>query len=90
MKKGMERTPRTRNEIIASILESANGGGANMQKLMYNAYMSHGILKKYLALMIEIGLVEQDSISRTFQTTSEGIQFLRIHNRLVELMRVRS
>ena len=89
-KRAMERTQRTRTEIIATILQAAIGGGAKMQKLQYSAYMSYGMLKEYLAVLIESGLVKQDSKTRTFQTTPEGVEFLKTHSRLVELMKVKS
>jgi len=81
-----KRKNRTRTEIMASILESANGGGSNLQKLMYDAYLSHGMLKDYLTSMTEYGFIECDSVIRKFRTTPAGMDFLRTHSHLIDLM----
>ena len=42
---------RDRNEIIAQILESANGNRIGLTKIMYDVYLSHAITRDYLVLL---------------------------------------
>jgi predicted transcriptional regulator len=76
---------RDKNEIIAQILESANGNRVRLTKIMYDVYISHTVTKEYLTLLIEKGLIQYLDGERTFKTTEKGMNFLRIHNRAQEL-----
>jgi predicted transcriptional regulator len=76
---------RDRHEITAQILESANGNGVRLSKIMYDGYLSHTATKEYLGLLIEKGLIEYLDGERTFKTTEKGMNFLHIHNRVQEL-----
>lgn len=73
---------RDRNEIIAQILETANGNRVRLTKIMYNAYLSHSLTREYVRLLIEKGLIEYLDGERTFQTTEKGMNFLQIHKRV--------
>ena len=77
---------RDRNEIIAQILESTNGDRVRLTKIMYDVYLSHGLTKEYVRLLIEKGLMEYLDGERTFKTTDQGINFLRIHHKVQELI----
>ena len=76
---------RDRNEIIAQILESANGNRIRLTKIMYDVYLSHAMTREYLVLLIKKGLIEYLDGERSFKTTDKGMNFLRIHNRVQEL-----
>lgn len=76
---------RNRNEIIAQILESANGNRVRLTKIMYDVYLSHTLTKEYVSLLIEKGLIEYQDGERTFKTTEKGMNFLSIHNRVQEM-----
>jgi predicted transcriptional regulator len=76
---------RDRSEIIAQILESANGNRVRLTKIMYDGYLSHTLTKEYVAMLIEKGLIEYQDGERTFKTTEKGLNFLRIYNRVQEL-----
>jgi predicted transcriptional regulator len=76
---------RDRNEIIAQILETANGNRVRLTKIMYDVFLSHGLTKEYVRLLIEKGLIEYLDGERTFKTTDRGMNFLCIHNRVQEL-----
>ena len=76
---------RDRNEIIAQILETANGNRVRLTKIMYDVFLSHTLTKEYVRLLIEKGLIEYLDGERTFKTTEKGMNFLRIHNSLQEL-----
>jgi predicted transcriptional regulator len=49
---------------------------------MYDVYLSHGLTKEYVRLLIEKGLMEYLDGERTFKTTDKGMNFLRIHNKV--------
>jgi predicted transcriptional regulator len=76
---------RDRNEIIAQILQSANGNRVRLTKIMYDVYLSHTLTKEYLVLLIEKGLIDYLDGERTFKTSEKGMNFLSIHNRVQEL-----
>ena len=81
----MDMKYRDRNEIIAQILETANGNRVRLTKIIYAVYLSHTLTKEYLRLLIEKGLIEYLDGERTFKTTEKGMNFLRIHNKVQEL-----
>jgi len=76
---------RDRNEIVAQILECANGNRIGLTKIMYDVYLSHTMTREYLVLLIKKGLIEYLDGERTFKTTEKGMNFLRIHTRVQEL-----
>ena len=76
---------RSRTEIVALILEAANGG-ATKTKIMYKAYLSYAQLKEYLSVLIENNLIEYLEGTRTFKTTEKGLNVLKMHNEMVELL----
>jgi predicted transcriptional regulator len=78
----MDMKYRDRNEIIAQILESANGNRVRLTKIMYDVYLSHVLTKEYVRLLIEKGLMEYLDGERTFKATDKGMNFLRIHHKV--------
>jgi predicted transcriptional regulator len=77
---------RSRNDIIASILEAANGNRARATEIQFKAYISHGLLKEYLVFLIENDLLEYIEGERAFKTSPNGMQFLRTYNQMSELV----
>ena len=82
----MKISDRTRNEIIGSMLESANGTSITMTEKLYKTYLSQSLLKKYLSFLLERGLVEYETCKRTFKTTAKGIQFIPAHELMQEFI----
>ena len=76
---------RSRTEIVSMILETANGG-ATKTKIMYNAFLSHNQLKEYLSILIENNLIEYLDGTHKFKTTEKGLNLLKIHNEMGELL----
>ena len=76
---------RGRTEIVSMILEAANGG-ATKTKIMYNAFLSYNQLKDYLSVLIENNLIEYLDGTREFKTTEKGLNFLKMHNAIGELL----
>ena len=76
---------RSRTEIVAMILEAANGG-ATKTKIMYKAFLSYAQLREYLSVLIENTLLEYLEGSQTYKTTDKGLNFLKMHNEIGELL----
>ena len=76
---------RSRTEIVAMILEAANGG-ATKTKIMYKAFLSYAQLREYLSVLSENNLLEYLEGSQTYKTTEKGLNFLKMHNEIGELL----
>jgi predicted transcriptional regulator len=76
---------RGRTEIVSNILDAANGG-ITKTKIMYKAFLSYGQLKEYLSLLIENNLLEYLDGTHTYKTTEKGLNFLKMHNEIRELL----
>ena len=76
---------RSRTEIVSMILEAANGG-ATKTKIMYKAFLSYAQLREYLSVLIENNLLEYLEGTQTYTTTEKGINFLKMHNEIGELL----
>ena len=76
---------RSSTEIISMILDAANGG-ATKTKIMYKAMLSYNQLKEYLSVLIKNNLIEYRDANKTFKTTEKGLNLLKIHNEMIELL----
>jgi len=76
---------RSRTEIVAMILEAANGG-ATKTRIMYKAFLSYAQLREYLSVLIENNLLEYLEGSQNYKTTEKGLNFLKMHNEIGELL----
>ena len=76
---------RSRTEIVGNILEAANGG-ATKTKIMYKAFLSYVQLKEYLSVLIENNLLEYIDGANKFKTTEKGLNYLKMHNEIGELL----
>ena len=77
---------RSRTEILGMILEAANGS-ATKTRIMYKAFLSYAQLREYLSVLIENNLLEFLEGSQTYKTTEKGLNFLKMHNEIGELLR---
>ena len=76
---------RSRTEIVGNILDAANGG-TSKTKTMYTAFLSFGQLKEYLSILIENNLIEYLEGANRYKTTEKGLNFLKMHNQIEELL----
>ena len=76
---------RSRTEIVSMILEAANGG-ATKTKIMYKAFLSYAQLREYLSVLIENNLLEYLEGNQNYKTTEKGLNLLRMHNEMGELL----
>ena len=84
--KQLRQQHRSRSEIIASILATANGNRIRQTEILYKTYLSHTLLKDYLLFLIENDLLEYTTGDRTFKTTEKGMRFLRMYSQMNDLM----
>jgi predicted transcriptional regulator len=75
---------RSRTDIVATILDAANGG-AQKTKIMYSAYLSYAQLKDYLSVLVENGLLEYQPSEHKYKTTEKGTKFRRIYQHMDDL-----
>ena len=76
---------RSRTEIVSMILEAANGG-ATKTRIMYKGFLSYAQLKEYLSVLIENNLLEYLEGSQSYKTTEKGLNLLKMHNEIGELL----
>ena len=76
---------RSRTEITAMILDAAHQE-ITKTKIMYNAYLSYNQVKEYISILIENNLLEYLEGARTFRTTEKGLNFLKMHREMAELL----
>jgi predicted transcriptional regulator len=76
---------RSRTEIVSNILDAANGG-TTKTKIMYKAFISYNQLKEYLSVLVENNLLEYLDGIHQFKTTEKGLNFLKMHNEIGELL----
>ena len=76
---------RTRIEILADILNVAHNGALKTH-ILYKANLSHRQLEKYLAFLIQQGMIVkvtgQTDRGSTYRVTEKGIEFLKDYARL--------
>ena len=57
---------------------------------MYSAFLSYVQLKEYLSILIETNLIEYLEGTQTYKTTEKGLNLLKIHNEMAELLKTTS
>lgn len=81
---------RSRLDIIADMLRVVSEGGAKKTQIMYQANLSYRLLTRYLAEVINSGLVDFEHGEGCYVLTSKGKEFLEKykdymrHNKHVE------
>ena len=78
---------RGRTEIVATILEAANGG-TTKTKIMYVTFLSYNQLKEYLSVLKENNLIEYNEGTQTYKTTEKGLNYLKMMNEIGELLHI--
>jgi predicted transcriptional regulator len=77
--------PRSRSEIISSILEVTNGNKVRVTEIQFKTYLSYNFLKEYLVYLLQCDLIEYIEGERAFKTTPKGMQVLMTYNKMEEL-----
>ncbi|HKX81898.1 MAG TPA: winged helix-turn-helix domain-containing protein [Nitrososphaera sp.] len=76
---------RSRPDIMATIMEAANGG-ITKTKLLTTANVTSGQLRQYLEVLIEKGLLaelaDEERRHVSYRTTEKGLAYLTIYQSL--------
>lgn len=78
---------RQKDEIARDIMSVCNGG-AQITKVMFHAYMTHGQVKIYLNELIDKALIQHDTLERRYYTTPKGMEYLAAFEKMTELLPV--
>lgn len=81
---------RSRTEIVSEILELAKGEGMSKTKIMYGAYLSFSQLKEYLNLLLYNGMLTYNKGTNKYRTTQKGMDFLKAHQYIDDMLGERS
>ena len=73
--------------MLAAMLEVAKGK-VTKTKIMYSAFLSYNQLKEYISILIENNLIEYLDGTQTYKTTEKGLNLLKMHNEMAELLQV--
>jgi predicted transcriptional regulator len=79
---------RSRVEILAQILEIANGNSVKISNIIQYSNIPHELSKQYLSQLIATGLLEYQEEQRTYKTGYRGIYFMSKYNQMKELMTI--
>ena len=83
----MNSKRRSEIEISADILKVALDG-AKKSHIVYRANLNFEVVKKYLKLLFDSGLISlKTSDKRLFQTTPKGVDYLTQYRALTKYMR---
>jgi predicted transcriptional regulator len=77
---------RSSFEIIAEILKVSKNG-AKKTRIMYSCGLSYRFVEKYIALLLENGLLK---IGNSYHTTEKGMRFLREYQTMELLLKTRN
>jgi predicted transcriptional regulator len=80
---------RSRTDIVALILEAANGG-ATKTRIMYKAFLSYAQLKEYLTVLLQNEVLEYEDETQLFRTTEKGLRLLQMYSQFDEMMSIES
>ena len=75
---------RSRTEIIGNILDSANGRATKTKIYVYSISKLRTI--KGIPFLIENNLIEYLNGTQTYKTTEKGLNYLKKHNEIGELL----
>ncbi len=82
---------RNREEIMALILASADKPeGISKTRVMFNCFVSYAQLTEYLVHLTKSGLVQHDHASKLYKTTTKGLYFLDLHNKMEEITKIQT
>jgi len=86
----MINTRRSNIEIIADMLRvGTSGSGAGKTEIMYSANMSYAQIQKYLAFLMEQGLISKVQVgnpSIKYQVTDKGSRLLKNIDDIMEML----
>ena len=72
-------------DIVADMLEVAKTP-TNKTTIMYKVVLSYDLLKEYLKMTQEAGLLEHDAKTNKYKTTDSGLEYLKLFDSINNLV----
>jgi predicted transcriptional regulator len=76
---------RSKPDIMAQILTATKDRPLGKTKVMYSVFLSSNQTKEYLRELLAKRLLSYNEVTRMYQTTSQGIEFLQLYEQMKNL-----
>ena len=87
VKAGRYRVNRKdRSQSISSILDLLNGRPLRQSNIAQKSGLTYKQVKKYVILLTKCNLVYYNEQDLTYKTTTKGLHYLNLQNRMIELL----
>jgi len=78
--------PRDKNEIFASILNTASTGDVRLTKIMYSSFLSYTQVVEYLQSLVEMQFLNYNVVAKSYRITVKGLKFLQLHEKMCKML----
>ncbi|MGG6460844.1 MAG: winged helix-turn-helix domain-containing protein [Candidatus Eiseniibacteriota bacterium] len=78
--------PRDKNEIFASILNTASTGDVRLTKIMYSSFLSYTQVVEYLQSLVEMQFLDYNVVAKSYRITVKGLKFLQLHEKMCKML----
>ena len=78
--------PRDKNEIFASILNTASTGDVRLTKIMYSSFLSYTQVVEYLQSLVEMQFLDYNVVAKSYKITVKGLKFLQLHEKMCKML----
>jgi predicted transcriptional regulator len=78
--------PRDKNEIFASILNTASTGDVRLTKIMYSSFLSYTQVVEYLQSLVEMQFLDYNLVAKSYRITVKGLKFLQLHEKMCKML----
>ena len=78
--------PRDKNEIFASILNTASTGDVRLTKIMYSSFLSYTQVVEYLQSLVEMQFLDYNEVAKSYRITVKGLKFLQLHEKMCKML----
>ncbi len=78
--------PRDKNEIFASILNTALSGDVRLTKIMYSSFLSYTQVVEYLQSLVEMQFLDYNVVAKSYRITVKGLKFLQLHEKMCKML----
>lgn len=78
--------PRDKNEIFASILNTASIGDVRLTKIMYSSFLSYTQVVEYLQSLVEMQFLDYNVVAKSYRITVKGLKFLQLHEKMCKML----
>lgn len=81
---------RSRNDIYASILQSAQKeeNGIKITRIMYYSYLSYTQMIEFLKQLTRFGLLVYNEETTRYEITPKGQRFMGVYEKMDEILKV--